>query len=236
MHYAIIAAGEGSRLAAEGIATPKPLVEINGKPLIKRLADIFASAGAESLTVIVNPALPGVAAYARAMADDYDFAVRVIEKPTPGSMHSFAAVTEGFAEGKMIVTTVDTVFRPDEFLAYVSAFEAMEEGSGAFCFGITSYIDDEKPLYVDVDARGCISAFRDKPCGNDRFVSAGIYGISPVARRVLDGCFEAGLHRMRDFQRALLASGMRIAACDFTKVIDIDHASDIRAAKALLEG
>ena len=37
MKYAIIAAGNGSRLAQEGITVPKPLVEINGERLIDRL-------------------------------------------------------------------------------------------------------------------------------------------------------------------------------------------------------
>ena len=35
MHYAIIAAGEGSRLVQEGVALPKPLVDLDGRPMIK---------------------------------------------------------------------------------------------------------------------------------------------------------------------------------------------------------
>ena len=42
MKFAIIAAGEGSRLAQEGITTPKPLIEIQGVPMIERLVKIFA--------------------------------------------------------------------------------------------------------------------------------------------------------------------------------------------------
>ena len=34
MKYAIIAAGEGSRLAREGIWEPKPLVEVGGERLL----------------------------------------------------------------------------------------------------------------------------------------------------------------------------------------------------------
>ncbi|MDY3008013.1 MAG: NDP-sugar synthase, partial [Sodaliphilus sp.] len=34
MNYGIIAAGEGSRLAQEGVAKPKPLVELNGEPMV----------------------------------------------------------------------------------------------------------------------------------------------------------------------------------------------------------
>ena len=41
MKFAIIAAGEGSRLAAEGIQEPKPLVKVGGECLIDRLIRIF---------------------------------------------------------------------------------------------------------------------------------------------------------------------------------------------------
>ena len=41
MRYAIIAAGEGSRLHQEGIAVPKPLVTVAGEMLIDRLIRIF---------------------------------------------------------------------------------------------------------------------------------------------------------------------------------------------------
>ena len=40
MKYAIIAAGEGSRLAEEGVAEPKPLVRLGSECLIDRLLRI----------------------------------------------------------------------------------------------------------------------------------------------------------------------------------------------------
>ena len=54
MKYAIIAAGEGSRLAAEGITVPKPLVEVNGEYLIDRLIRIFMQNDAEEIVIICN--------------------------------------------------------------------------------------------------------------------------------------------------------------------------------------
>ena len=41
MKYAIIAAGEGSRLAEEGISAPKPLVKVGGQCLVDRLIRVF---------------------------------------------------------------------------------------------------------------------------------------------------------------------------------------------------
>ncbi len=43
MIYAIIAAGQGSRLAGEGISFPKPLVRVGKETLIGRLVRIMAS-------------------------------------------------------------------------------------------------------------------------------------------------------------------------------------------------
>ena len=58
MKFAIIAAGEGSRLAQEGVAQPKPLVAIQGVPMIDRLIRIFNENGAEEIVVIVNTLHP----------------------------------------------------------------------------------------------------------------------------------------------------------------------------------
>ena len=54
MNYAIIAAGEGSRLAQEGVALPKPLVKLNGVAMIQRLIDIFAKNDAESILSLIH--------------------------------------------------------------------------------------------------------------------------------------------------------------------------------------
>ena len=61
MKYAIIAAGEGSRLAAEGISEPKPLVQVAGECLIDRLIRIFMDNGADGIVVICNDRTPLVA-------------------------------------------------------------------------------------------------------------------------------------------------------------------------------
>jgi len=41
MHGLVLAGGEGSRLAAEGVPTPKPLLEVAGQPLIVTLLRTF---------------------------------------------------------------------------------------------------------------------------------------------------------------------------------------------------
>ena len=85
MHFAIIAAGEGSRLAQEGVALPKPLVELNGKPMIRRLIDIFMDCGAESISLIVNQEMKAVQEYVQSLKLPVPLHITV--KSTPSSMH-----------------------------------------------------------------------------------------------------------------------------------------------------
>ena len=114
MHYAIIAAGEGSRLAQEGVALPKPLVRLNGTPMIKRLIDLMLSCDAESLSVIVNEQMTEVREYLESLSLPVPF--RLVVKSTPSSMHSFYEVSRKFPEGgKFVLTTVDTIFLEEDF-------------------------------------------------------------------------------------------------------------------------
>ena len=54
MRFGIISAGKGKRLVSEGYGQPKPLVPVNGVPMIERLARIMMRCGAERIAVIVN--------------------------------------------------------------------------------------------------------------------------------------------------------------------------------------
>ena len=69
MKFAIIAAGEGSRLAQEGIVSPKPLIEVAGQHLIDRLMDVFREVGASELWVVCNDLRPEVSAHLAQVID-----------------------------------------------------------------------------------------------------------------------------------------------------------------------
>ena len=117
-------------------------------------------------------------------------------------------------------TTVDTIFREEEFSAYVKAFKAsLANGSADGMMGVTDYIDDEKPLYIapsPVPPRGeagrrmgfpLIENFLDED--KERkcpYISAGIYGLTPKG----------------------------LIAFPFSKVLDIDHAGDIEKAERMV--
>ena len=244
MRYAIIAAGEGSRLQQEGIESPKPLVNVHGEHLIDRLLRIFMANDAEEIVVICNDLTTLVSAHLVDIQQnglqDRPIPLRFLVKSTPSSMHSFFELSRYLEDSDaFVLTTVDTIFREEEFGSYVSAFKQMLAKGEDGMMGVTDYIDDEKPLYVEtVEETGDtlyprITGFLDA-CDHPRFISGGIYGLTPRAIKTLQGCMERGESRMRNFQRALIRDGLKQRAYPFTKVLDIDHASDIAKAEAFL--
>ena len=234
MKYAIIAAGEGSRLAQEGVQRPKPLVEICGERLIDRLLRVFMDNGASEIVVICNEQMTAVRDHLEAIRQRGDIPLQFMVKSTPSSMHSMWELSRWLDHEPFVLTTVDTIFQEQEFAAYVRDFQSLlEQGRVDGLMGVTDYIDDEKPLYVATDEAMRITGFLDS-CDHPHYISGGIYGLTPESIATLNRCIERGESRMRNFQRALVADGLRLQAWSFSKVLDIDHASDIRKAEAFL--
>lgn len=224
MNYAIIAAGEGSRLYSEGVRVPKPLVSIAGQTMLERLVSIFRSNDAENVSVILREDI-GV----KVPAD-------LIYAATPSSMHSLYELSRIIPEGRIVVTTVDTIFDPEVFSRYIGQCRRLAPGEALFA--VTPYIDDEKPLWVATEG-GMVTGFFDKECDMPeeapKLVSGGIYCMdTETAWPVLRECMEQGVYRMRNFQRALIASGVLVRAFVFDKIFDIDHKTDIEKANKWL--
>ena len=226
MKYAVIAAGEGSRLVEEGIIEPKPLVRINGETMIDRLLRIFLENNAESISIIVNNEMTVVQKYVQELK--LAVPVNIVVKSTPSSMHSFYELTPYLKGGKFVLTTVDTMFREEEFAEYVSEFDKSTDIDALMA--VTDYIDDEKPLYVETDGNLDIIGFKDVVYSGARYISGGIYGLSDNALDILRDSMMEGVSRMRNYQRRLVENGLKLKAYPFSKIIDVDHAGDIAKA------
>lgn len=229
MKFAIIAAGEGSRLAQEGVKEPKPLIKLQGIPIIERLVMLFASQGADSINIIINGQQPDTLRLLKELQERYP--INIVVKDTPSSMHSLHALSHLLRGDKFCLTTVDTIFKEREFKEYIKAFETSRLDG---LMAVTDYIDDEKPLYVETDAELNITAFADTPTARSKYISGGIYGLSDKALNILDRCMADGIERMRNFQRRLVSDGLQLKAYPFGKIIDIDHADEIAKAEKFL--
>ena len=233
MKFAIISAGEGSRLAQEGVQLPKPLVQLNGMAMIDRLIHIFAKNGAEQVVVIINNEVAQTKEHLALLKKVSEVPLEVIVKTTPSSMHSFYELSTYLKDDKFCLTTVDTIFREEEFSRFIKAFKASDKDG---LMAVTDYIDDEKPLYISTDEELNITGFHDARTPDCRYISGGIYCLTPKSIDTLQRCMENGMSRMRNFQRQLVADGLHLGAYPFSKILDVDHASDIEKAEAFLNG
>ena len=228
MKFAILAAGEGSRLAQEGVELPKPMVKVNGEAMIDRLIRVFNDCDAEDIYIITNNLTELTQGHLRQLQEK-DKKIHLIVKTTPSSMHSFYELRQVMGNGKFCLTTVDTIFREDEFRQYIQTWENADEDG---LMAVTDYIDDEKPLYIATDEQLNITAFLDDE--PQPYISGGIYGLSDTSFPVIDKCISEGQSRMRNFQRQLVKDGLHLKAYPFSKILDVDHASDIEKAEAFL--
>ena len=124
MKYAVIAAGEGSRLAQEGIKSPKPLVEVAGERLIDRLLRVFMANGASEVVAICNEQMIDVQARLQEIQNGGQVPLKFIVKSTPSSMHSMWELSRWLGDEPFVLTTVDTIFRESEFETYIKTFHS----------------------------------------------------------------------------------------------------------------
>ncbi|MDR0794480.1 MAG: NTP transferase domain-containing protein [Tannerella sp.] len=233
MDFAIIAAGEGSRLVQEGITTPKPLINIQGSPLMERLIRIFMNNGATSISVIVNEEMTEVQDFLQTLNLPVPFHLHI--RSTPSSMHSFYELSRYLTNDRFCLTTVDTIFREEEFSGYIRAFQNSDTVDGLLA--VTDFVDDETPLYVKTDCEMRICGFFDHPptASSTPYVSGGIYCLRRSGIDVLEKAISEGMSRMRNYQRHLVSEGLYLKAYPFSKIIDVDHAEDIQKAGEFLK-
>ena len=225
----IIAAGDGSRLAQEGSDTLKPLVKINGLPMIERLILILEKYNFSKMRIITNAHSLEVKEYIERAK--FNIEIDCLIKTTSSSLHSLYELAKQNEREPFYLFTVDTIFREDVFSAYINYCESNNHFDAVM--GITNFIDDEKPLYTKLDGERVVD-FLDV-CQDCDYVTGGLYYFSRDINIPLEVAVESGVHRLRNFLRLLIKNDYNIGSFAFSKIIDVDHISDIAKAEEFLK-
>ncbi|HUL45114.1 MAG TPA: sugar phosphate nucleotidyltransferase [Bacteroidota bacterium] len=228
MKAGIISAGEGSRLRSEGLTTPKPLIEVGGVPLIGRLIQTFLRHGITEIACIVNEYSLQVKEYVESL--HLEIPVRFVVKTTPSSMHSLFALAPYLQDGQFLLSTVDPIFDEKEFSDYLNYCRLHPASDGILA--ITRFIDDEHPLYVQLNEQHQIESFSKS--GRTEWITGGMYVFSPVIFREMEGALQNRIERLRNFLNFLLSQGYCLEGFPFSKIVDVDHRHDIAVAEKLL--
>lgn len=229
MKFLIIAAGEGSRLRNEGFSTPKPLIKINGCPLIERLINQAIDNSFSEVCIIVNDIYPEVKTFINSKS--FPIPVHLIVKSTPSSLHSFYELRHFIQDESFLLTTVDPVYKTDAFTNYLRFIK--EHNGPIGIMALTRYVDDEKPLWVVTENMRIIAYQSER--GDSQYVSAGFYFFTPLVVKFLELAISLNMSKMRSFQQFLIDKGEQLIGFDMGEVIDIDHLKDITAAEKILK-
>ena len=229
MKAGIIAAGLGERFRDAGIVTPKPLLVVAGKTLLERAVEAVTEGGAEEIALIVNAKSPEVASYVRQRRWPVPVALTV--KTTPSSMESFFELAPSLRESPFLLTTVDAITARGVLSALASS--GMAAGPCG-TLGVTSHVDDERPLWVRLGVNDEILAL-GAAAADSGWVTSGAYFFHPGVYRHVAEARRRKLGRLRDFLALLLERGERLWARQGGDSIDVDRPQDIVAAERFLE-
>ena len=230
MKAGIIAAGEGSRLKAEGITVPKPLVCVDGVPLIERLLRTFVRNDITEIICIVNEQSVEVKEFIGEL--DIPVPVRCIVKSTPSSMHSLFALAPYLEGHRFLLSTVDSIYADDDFRKYIAYGREQIAADGILA--LTKFIDDDRPLFADLHDDGSIR----KLTSEERlpWATGGLYIFSPRIFSEMDSVLSLHIERLRNFLGYLIAQKYRIEGFPFSKIVDVDRLRDVRIAEEFLRG
>lgn len=233
MHALILAGGEGARLRADGVATPKAFVEIGGRPLLFRLVETLRDLGCVSITAAVRRSvLHQAAGLAR---DAAGVGLTVVPCDTPSSLHTLARGLEAVPPGPILCTMVDTVMRAADWEQLFARGDRLLQDGADACVAVTSFVDDEKPLWVTRRPDGMVRAF-----GAERvtpaLVTGGVYFLSSGIRDLAPRVVSLGVERMRGFLGWLVEHGYHVATAEVERIVDLDRGRDLAQAVTWLGG
>ncbi len=228
----LLAAGSGERFRQAGFELPKPLIPVAGTPLIGRTLALLEAGGIRVVYVVVREAFAeAVRRYVEGRP--LRLTVHWVVRTTPGSLHSFFALAPFLREHpRFLLTTVDAVADPAEFQAFLAAGQA-DDVSWDGLLACTTFVQDERPLWIRVDAEHRILEVAPPP---DRAtcVTGGLYVFSSRVFQMMESAQAQGVHRLRDFLRLLAESGYRLQGYHFSRIIDVDDPTDRTEAERFL--
>lgn len=229
MNLAIIGAGESSRIKAEGLKGSKHMIKINGEYLIERIIRIARTNDVQKVNCIINSQEHELKKYL--LTNNFGVPLELTVQDTQSSMHSLFALAPHLMKESFCLATTDCVFLESDFSEFINHSLLQEDVDGTL--GITRYIDDEKPLCVAMDEEDTIIKFSDSKEGYN-WATGGIYYFSPRIFEEMPFALATGVTRLRNFLRLLIDNDYKLKAFPFSKVIDVDHVSDIKIAEEFL--
>lgn len=226
MKAIVLCAGLGTRLRPLTDATPKPMIEVGGKPLLHHHLNALRDAGVNEVAINLHH-LPGVVE--NGTGDGVGFGMRIHYNIEPEPMGSAGALNgfPGFFDEPFFVVYGDVYHRID--YKAMLFFHATQRST--LTLATTHDEDPSQKGVVEMDAAtGRVSAFVEKPpsAPKDSHTNAGLYLCDPsVAAMIPPGTSDFG----SDIIPTLIGTGEKVYAYPTPSVV-IDIGTPVGLARA----
>jgi NDP-sugar pyrophosphorylase family protein len=207
----VIAAGLGTRLRPLTERYAKPVLPIDGQPIVARLLRDLAAAGCERVTVVTGH----LAEQVESLLGDgsgFGLAVGYVRQPDPDG--SADAVRRAAEEPPYLVAAADTVFPAGSIAAVVEG--ASEAGALA-----VRRLPDRVPVRV---ADGRVELIRD-PEGPGPFSGAPLWVVGQAVHERL--CLDNRPWELGNAFQAAIDAGKRVAAVEIGATRDLTTPIDL---------
>ena len=217
-----MAAGEGTRLRPLTERWPKPVLPIDGRPVIATLLRELAAAGVGTATIVVGHLADQVERLV-GDGDAWGLDVRYAEQPRAvGSADAVARALAAGAAPPALITAADTVYASGDVAAFSEAFAA-SRADGALSYR-TGHVPSRAKSGVRVED-GLVAEVYDLDQSNP-FTSAPLWAIGQRLVAYLDG-LPGPPYELKDGYQAAIRDGLRIAAVRIGRTRDLTDPLDL---------
>ena len=218
-----MAAGEGTRLRPLTERWPKPVLPIDGRPVIATLLRELAAADCERVTIVTGHLAEQVE---ELVGDGRGFGldVRTVRQPSVlGSADAVKRALAAGAEPPCLVLAADTVFTAGDIGLFAQAFER-SGAAGAMSGRRDPPADAPQRAAIRIVDGLVVKPIDDDP-GN-QVGSAPLWGIGPELLPFLADLPGPPFELSLAFERAI-AAGLPVAGLEIGKTRDLTHPIDL---------
>lgn len=222
-HAVVMAAGEGTRLRPVTERWPKPVLPIDGRPVIATLLRELAAAGC-GLAVVVTGYL--AEQVEELVGDGSAFGLDVRYARQPGVLGSADTVRRALAAGAqppLLVSAADTVYGSGDVRRFAEAFER-SGAAGAIAVRRDPRPDGSQRQPVRIEAGRVLRVIDDDPA--NPLSAAPLWALGPGLVPLLDR-LEGPPFELAELYREAIAAGFEVAGVEIGATRDLTRPEDL---------
>ncbi len=228
----MLAAGDGTRLRPLTDRVPKPLLPIDGEPVVHRVLRQLRDAGVERATVVVGYGAPLVRRAVGEMADELALEVAFVDQPERlGSGDAIRrALAAGMPRVDSLLAAADTAWRDEDVAGLVEQARASE---AVATMGLQRWPVAQLPhgMSTRVDGDGRVVRVLERVDAEatelrDALAGSPIYALGAELWSQFDGP-EGATRNLADAIQAHVGAGDRVDAFEVTGARDLTRPDDL---------